>query len=55
MSVPAEQDPVASLRDVESESGDEDGLRDLYLLDRTEARELGCELDDLGAAEPSID
>jgi hypothetical protein len=50
----SERDGVASLHDVEAESGDEVGLRDGFLLDREEARELGVQLDPAGD-EPQLD
>ena len=50
-----DQDPVASLRDVESEAGDDGGVDDLFLLDRTEAEELGIALDPIDGPEPLLD
>jgi hypothetical protein len=40
-----ERDGVAALHDAEAESGDESEMADLFDLDRTEAREVGVNLD----------
>ena len=40
-----DRDGVASLRDTQEESGDEDELADTFDLDEREAREVGVELD----------
>ena len=49
------QDAVASLRDTESETGDEGELDDLLAVDRAEALELGIDLDPTGGDEPRLD
>jgi hypothetical protein len=50
-----DRDGVDSLRDTESEQGDESELDDLFDLDKSEARDLGAGLDsDLGD-EPTLD
>jgi hypothetical protein len=49
-----EQDGVASLHDIESEAGDEQGLFDELELDHREARQLGVDLDD-SDDEPRLD
>jgi hypothetical protein len=49
------RDGVASLRDVEAESGDEEALDDEFDLDDREARELGVELDGRNEREPRLD
>jgi hypothetical protein len=50
-----DRDGVASLRDTEAESGDENEVADLYDIDTHEARELGADLDDGSADEPLLD
>lgn len=50
-----EQDGIGSLRDVEAEANDENGLRDLSVVDVREARELGLTLDSTGQPEPDLD
>jgi hypothetical protein len=50
-----EQDGIGALRDTEAEANDEDGLRDLSVVDRREARELGLALDRTGQPEPDLD
>ena len=49
-----DQDPVASLRDTEEESGDEGELFDIYDLDEREAREAGVAFDGGTADEPRL-
>lgn len=49
-----ESDPVAALRDVESEAGDEEELTDTYDMDDRAARELGADLDDRDEPEPGL-
>lgn len=48
-----DQDGIGSLRDVESEAGDEDEVDDLFVIDRAEARDLGVELTPYNPAEQS--
>lgn len=50
-----EQDGIASLRDIEAEQGDEAGLRDRSIADRTENELLGATLDRTGQPEPDLD
>lgn len=50
-----EQDGIDSLRDIEAEANDEQGLRDMSVVDRAEARELGLALDSTGQPEPDLD
>jgi hypothetical protein len=50
-----DRDGIASLRDTEAESGDEDEVADLYAIDTHEAREVGADLDDGSADEPLLD
>jgi len=50
-----DRDPVASLRDSESEAGDEDEITDDFDIDRREASELGVDLDDGYDDEPRLD
>jgi len=53
---PRNQDPIASLQDTDAEQGDEAEVDDDFDLDRTEARELGVDLDQVdGAEEPRLD
>ncbi len=49
-----EQDGIASLHDVEAETGDERGLADSFDYDRLEAAQLGAALDALDD-EPLLD
>ena len=50
-----DRDGVESLRDTDSEQGDESELDDLFDLDKSEALDLDAELDsDLGD-EPTLD
>ena len=49
-----DQDGVASLRDVESEAGDESEIDDDFDMDDREARELGVDLDDRDEPEPGF-
>jgi hypothetical protein len=50
-----DRDGVASLHDVEAESGDEEGLRDRFTIDQVEAKALGVALDPIGAPEAELD
>jgi hypothetical protein len=50
-----DRDGVASMRDVEAESGDEDEVADTYALDDRAAREVGASLDDRDEPEPGLD
>jgi hypothetical protein len=50
-----ERDGVAALHDTEAEAGDEAGVADLFDLDRTEARELGVDLDRADRGESELD
>ncbi len=43
-----DRDGVASLRDTEEESGDEEEVADDFDMDEREAREVGAELDGAG-------
>ena len=54
-SLSVEQDGVLSMRDVEAEANDEDGLRDRSVIDREENREAGLQLDRTGQPEPDLD
>lgn len=47
-------DGARGLHDVEAEAGDEEELDDLYVVDRTEARALGVDLDSRDADEPGL-
>jgi hypothetical protein len=51
----ADGDPVAALHDTEAESGDEEGLQDLFDMDELEAAELGADLDPVAPIEPELD
>ncbi|HEX3829218.1 MAG TPA: hypothetical protein VHV82_18300 [Sporichthyaceae bacterium] len=51
----ADGDPVAALHDTEAESGDEEGLQDLFDIDEREAAELGADLDPVAPIEPELD
>ncbi|MDT7548645.1 MAG: hypothetical protein QOE84_1039 [Actinomycetota bacterium] len=50
----ADQDGVASLRDIEAEAGDEGEIRDRFDMDDREARELGVDLDGRDEPEPDL-
>ena len=50
-----ERDGVAALHDAEAEAGDEDELADAFVLDRTEARALGADLDRADRDESQLD
>jgi hypothetical protein len=50
-----DRDGVDSLRDTESEQGDESELDDLFDLDKCEARDLDAELDADKGDEPTLD
>mgnify|MGYP001601139751 CR=1 FL=1 len=50
-----EQDGVGSLRDVEAEANDEQGLRDRSIVDLVEADALGVSLDPRSGDEPDLD
>jgi hypothetical protein len=50
-----EQDGVDSMRDIEAEANDEQGLRDRSIIDRDENDELGLRLDRTGQPEPELD
>lgn len=50
-----DRDGVAALHDIEAESGDEAELRDRFVVDRAEARELGVQLDSTGDEESRLD
>jgi hypothetical protein len=50
-----DRDGVDSLRDTESEQGDDSELDDLFDLDKSEARDLDVELDSDGGEEPVLD
>jgi hypothetical protein len=50
-----DRDGVDSLRDTESEQGDESELDDLFDLDTSEARDLDAELDSDKGDEPTLD
>ena len=50
-----DRDGVDSLRDTESEQGDESELDDLFDLDKSEARDLDAELDSDKGDEPTLD
>ena len=50
-----DQDPVASLQDVEAEQGDEDEVHDSFDIDRREAREIGADLDGPDGEEAQLD
>jgi hypothetical protein len=49
-----DRDGVASMRDVEAEAGDDEGVDDNYDIDVKEARELGTNLDDQDEQEPRL-
>ena len=50
-----DRDGVASLRDTEAESGDEEEIFDDFDMDDRAARELGVDLDDRDEPEPRLD
>ena len=50
-----DHDAVASLHDIEAESGDDGELTDVFALDIEEARALGIQLDPVAAEEPMLD
>jgi hypothetical protein len=50
-----DQDGVDSMRDIEAEANDEQGLRDMSIVDRDEADDLGVRLDRTGQREPELD
>jgi hypothetical protein len=50
-----DRDGVASLRDIEAESGDEEEIVDDFDMDDRAARELGVALDDRDEPEPGLD
>jgi hypothetical protein len=50
-----DRDGVGSLRDTEAESGDEEEVADDFVLDQTEAHELGADLDRAGGETPRLD
>jgi hypothetical protein len=54
-SLAVEQDGIDSLRDIEAEANDEQGLRDRSIVDDLENRELGLTLDSTGQPEPDLD
>ena len=50
-----DRDGVDSLRDTESEQGDESELDDLFDLDESEARDVDADLDGDARDEPRLD
>lgn len=50
-----DQDGVSSLRDVEAEEGDEEGIVDVFDMDDKAARETDALLDDRDEPEPRLD
>jgi hypothetical protein len=50
-----DQDGVDSLRDTESEQGDESEIDDLFDLDRSEARELDADVEEDAGEIPRLD
>lgn len=50
-----DQDGVASLRDTDSEQGDEEAVTDSFDLDSEAAREADADLDRLGGETPRLD
>lgn len=50
-----DQDGVDSLRDTESEQGDEAEIDDLFDLDRSEAREVDADVDEDAGEIPRLD
>ena len=50
-----DRDAVASLHDIDGEAGDEAELRDRFVIDHLEARQLGIELDPVDGDETRLD
>lgn len=50
-----DRDGVDSLRDTESEQGDEAEVDDLFDLDRSEARELDADVEEIAGEVPRLD
>lgn len=50
-----EQDGVASMRDIEAEANEEQGLADMSIVDLVEAEALGVALDPRSGDEPDLD
>lgn len=50
-----DRDGVDSLRDTDAEQGDESELDDLFDLDRSEARELGADIEEDAGEIPRLD
>ena len=50
-----DRDAVSSLHDIEGEAGDEAELRDRFVVDHLEARQLGIELDSVDDDETRLD
>jgi hypothetical protein len=50
-----DRDGVDSLRDTDSEQGDEEEVDDLYVYDETEARDSDADLDGDARDEPRLD
>ena len=50
-----DRDAVASLHDTEGEAGDQAELRDRFVVDHLEARQLGIELDSVDDDETRLD
>ena len=50
-----DRDAVASLHDIESGAGDEAELRDRFVVDHLEARQIGIELDSVDGDETRLD
>jgi hypothetical protein len=53
--VDRDRDGVASMRDVEAEQGDEEGVEDLFILDEAAAREIDADLLGDKRDEPQLD
>jgi hypothetical protein len=53
--VDRDRDGVASMRDVEAEEGDEEGVEDLFILDEAAAREVDADLPGDQRDEPQLD
>jgi hypothetical protein len=53
--VDRDRDGVASMRDIEAEQGDEEGVEDLFILDEAAAREVGADLPGDQRDEPQLD
>jgi hypothetical protein len=49
-----DQDGVGALHDTEAEAGDEEGVRDAFVLDEREAHELGVDLDSIDGPEAEL-